>query len=448
MEFSTELVEAISGLFKRAVIEMVEQQPDSKIGDLEQGLRHLLKRVGGQALSEGLSAVDQKYPEREVGCACGKMAGYQFRRKAKTLTVFGWVEYRRAYYLCNQCHQGQYPLDQRFGLQPGQVSAGLAPLLALAGVETAFEEGCELVERFLLLEVSDNTLRKETQIFGQLQVQHEQAWQARSQDPQHLQERQQSAVERPQRLYGSLDGALVPIGEEWRELKTGSWYEVEQVGNACSSGVGQVDELRARHISYYCDIADVQAFEALVWASAVQRNADRAAEIVFVADGAPWIWNLVERNFPQAVQIVDWYHAVEYLAPVAEAAFGSDSPSAKDWLDAVRTALWDGDIDQVIAACQAFQLHARAGEAARRAVTYYTNNAKRMDYARFRAAGYQIGSGTIESGCKQIATQRLKRSGARWTLDGARMTAKARAAWLSGHWDQLAADRAALPLAI
>jgi len=113
----------------------------------------------------------------------------------------------------------------------------------------------------------------------------------------------------------------------------------------------------------------------------------------------------------------------------------------------VRTDLWEGNIDQVIAACQAFQNHTRAGEAACRAVTYYSNNAKRMDYARFRAAGYQIGSGTIESGCKQIATQRLKRSGARWTLDGARMTAKARAAWLSGHWDRLSSQRAALPLA-
>jgi hypothetical protein len=164
-----------------------------------------------------------------------------------------------------------------------------------------------------------------------------------------LQERQQSAVERPRRLYGSLDGTHVPIGEEWRELKTGSWYEVEKVRNACGSGVGQLDELKARHISYYCDIAEAQAFEALLWASAVQRNADLAAEIVFVADGAPWIWNLVERNFPQAVQIVDWYHAVEYLAPIAEAAFGSASRSAKDWLEAVRSDLWQGHIDQVIA---------------------------------------------------------------------------------------------------
>ena len=301
MKFSTELVEAICGLFKQAVIEMVEQQPDSKISALELGLRRMLKQAGERALSDGLSALEEKYPEAQIACTCGHQADYQFRRKAKTLTVFGWVEYRRAYYLCSQCHHGQYPLDQRFGLQPGQVSAGLAPLLALAGVETAFEEGSELVERFLLLEVSDNTLRKETQNFGQLQADNEQVWHAQSQDAQCLQERQRTQFVHPKRLYGSLDGSHVPIGEEWRELKAGSWYEVEPVRNASNSGIGQLDELRAKKISYYCDITDAQAFAPLVWASAVQRGADLAEEIVFVADGAAWIWNLVERNFPQAV---------------------------------------------------------------------------------------------------------------------------------------------------
>ena len=448
MEFSTELIDLVAALFKQAIVETVAQHPDSKMADLEQGLRQLLKQAGSQALGQGLTALEKQYPEAQVACPCGQLADYQFRRTAKTFTVFGWVAYRRAYYLCPDCHQGQYPLDQRFGLQPGQVSAGLAPLLALAGVETAFEEGCHLVERFLLLEVSDNTLRKETRTFGQLQAQTKQAWHDQSQDPGYLQERQRTLPEHPKRLYGSLNGSHVPIGDEWRELKVGSWYEAEQVRSASDPGVGQLDELHAKKISYYCDIAEAQRFEELLWATGVQRGADLAEEIVFVADGAAWIWNLVERNFPHAVQIVDWYHAVEYLTPIAEAAYGTNSPQGKDWLEGVHTDLWEGRVDQVMAACQAFGKHARAGEAARKALTYYTNNAKRMDYARFRAAGYQIGSGTIESGCKQIGTQRLKRSGARWTLQGARTTAKARAAWLSGQWDQLVAKRAALPLVI
>ena len=88
-----------------------------------------------------------------------------------------------------------------------------------------------------------------------------------------------------------------------------------------------------------------------------------------------------------------------------------------------------------------------AAEAAQRTSTYYTNNQKRMDYARLRSQGYLIGSGTIESGCKQIAGFRLKLAGARWTFQGGVQTAKARAAWLSGDWETLAVKRAALPFA-
>lgn len=79
--------------------------------------------------------------------------------------------------------------------------------------------------------------------------------------------------------------------------------------------------------------------------------------------------------------------------------------------------------------------------------SYFTNNQKRMDYARFRQQGYLIGSGTVESAAKQIAALRLKRAGARWTQNGAVATAKARAAWLSSQWDDLADRRAILPLA-
>jgi hypothetical protein len=88
-------------------------------------------------------------------------------------------------------------------------------------------------------------------------------------------------------------------------------------------------------------------------------------------------------------------------------------------------------------------------EAAAKAVTYYENNRHRMDYAHYRAKSFLIGSGTVESGCKQIATMRLKRSGALWTKEGAVATVKARAAWLSGaeDWEAVTSDLSYLPLA-
>jgi hypothetical protein len=113
----------------------------------------------------------------------------------------------------------------------------------------------------------------------------------------------------------------------------------------------------------------------------------------------------------------------------------------------MRSQLWEGQIDALIHDCQLYASHPSAAIAVQRAVSYFSHNQKRMDYARFRQLGYFIGSGTVESAGKQIAGLRLKRAGARWNETGAVATAKARAAWLSDHWDDLAARRAALPLA-
>ena len=145
----------------------------------------------------------------------------------------------------------------------------------------------------------------------------------------------------------------------------------------------------------------------------------------------------MEKYFPQAIQIVDWYHASQYLTPIAETSFGTDTAQAQQWLIQTRTDLWEGRIQDVIQACRPFLRWSASRPFVEKAITYYTNNEKRMDYARFRQQGYLIGSGTIESACKQIAAARLKCSGARWTLAGVIATAKARAAWLSKTWDHL-----------
>ena len=195
---------------------------------------------------------------------------------------------------------------------------------------------------------------------------------------------------------------------------------------------------------YFCDITEADDFGKLLWATGCTVNADLSPELVFLGDGAVWIWNLVAQYYPNAVQIVDWYHAEEHLEGVALAAF-TESTERTIWLESVTQSLWDGQVEDIIMACETLAPSCRKAE---QAVTYFTNNSERMRYDKFRAAGYMIGSGTIESACKQIVTQRLKLPGAQWEVTGAVQTAKARAAWLSGLWEPLCKQRSALPLAI
>ena len=446
MKFTTEFIQQVRELFVAELEVQQRQQPAAKISGIETMLRQMLVHIGAECLGAYLTAQDAPYPVPTVPCSCGGQASYQYCREGHLISVVNRVTYRRAYYLCPQCHSGKYPLDERLGLEPGKVTAGVASLLAIAGVETAFEKASQLVERFLLVPVSENTVRQETQCFGQFQAMREEVWIAESQDAEHYRERHRTAQDQPRRLYGSIDGAHVPLAEEWREMKTCCWYQTERVAKhrlpaSRRDRVGADGALRAKEIRYYSDMLPAEEFSELVLATGCQHGADLAEELVFVADGAAWIWKLVSGYYPEAVQIVDWYHAEQYLEAVAERAFGDNRQVHDLWLEEVKGELWEGRIDAVISACQQWQDSAKAGEAAQKAISYYTNNRKRMDYARFRETGYMIGSGTVESGCKQIVTHRLKRSGARWTEEGVRTTAKARAAWLSDQWDHLSAMR-------
>ena len=466
MDYNTEtltnLARQVTEVFQAHIAQHIQSgQPTVTIADVEKDLRELLRQIGAQALRLFLSSA-LGTPAVELPCACGGTLHYQRRRSATLTTVFGKITYERAYYAGCACGQGKAPVDEQYGLEPGAVSSGLAALLGLAGIEFGFDESRAWLQAFLLFDVSENTVRSETQTLGALHAEREAALCQRSQDEAFLQARLRETSSRPTRLYGSLDAAKVRIEprpkagqkpekqDDWRDMKVGCWYEVESVPPTHRS-TRQRDKaareqavLRAKNMRYYCDITEAEEFGKLLWGTGCAVKADLASEVVFVCDGAAWIWNLVALHFPRAVQIVDWYHAEDRLKRVAQATFTVERDRLA-WLEQETTHLWEGRVAAVRDACA--HLASRCQEA-QRAVTYFTNNAHRMRYDQFRAAGYLIGSGTVESGCKQIVTQRLKRPGAQWQVDGAVNTAKARAAWLSGEWDTLCAQRAALPLAV
>lgn len=456
MEFSTENLKPIAEEMTAIIMQKLAGKEEYKEREIENEIRKQLFELGRLTFGMVLSQADGM-PEREIACECGGTLYYQRRRPAQVISVFDRVEYERNYYAGCQCGQGKAPLDEQLGLQPNQVTSGLASLLGMAGIELAFDYSSRWLAPFLLFEVSENTIRKETQRYGELQIERETDWIIQSQDPVALQVRLRTEKKKPKRVYGSIDGATVRIEErsqnentteKWREMKVGCWYQVEPVPKSQhtkrhqhKSTIGH-QALRAHDMHYFCDIAEVDDFAPLFWATSCQAKVDLAEEVVFVCDGAKWIWRLVETYFPHAVQILDWFHAEERLEKVANDVFPSDQ--AKEWINDLSTAMWEGDTNFVIAACENL---AANSETAAQAVTYFRNNQARMQYDRFRQMGYMIGSGTVESGCKQIITHRLKRSGAQWNLQGARLTAKARAAWLSGDWEVLCSFRDHLPLA-
>lgn len=462
MEYNIEKINQIGKMLAEVIGEAMRQTEAERvrIGDVEMAMRETLQAIGQRGLKQFLETADGEV-EAEIECVCGGKLQYQRRRAATIWSVFGKVVYKRAYYAGCPCQTGQAPVDRRYGIEAGQVTAGLAHLIALSGIKESYAEGRKWLKEYLLFEVSENTVRSETQKMGDLQRQADQELVNAMQDEKRLQQRERSQPATPDILYGSLDAAKVRIEprdpqekalehrETWRDLKVGCWYAGEVVPVRQQStrqkekGQRQGLVLRAKNQKYFCDITEAQEFGKLVWATGCAAGADRARLLVFICDGAVWIWNLIAQYFPNAIQIVDWYHAADRLKRIAEEAF-PNLAERQTWLKQVTEDLWQGRVELVIAACRPL---AKQSKWAQQSLSYYSNNIARMRYDQFRASNLLIGSGIIESGCKQIVTHRLKLPGAQWHLDGAILTAKARTAWMSGDWQKLLSARSLLPLA-
>lgn len=234
----------------------------------------------------------------------------------------------------------------------------------------------------------------------------------------------------------SMDGAFVYIlGEEWKEVKVGCVFEYEPQQKYCPKTKEMIEVVQASQISYVAYLGGPAPLGKLLSAEAERRGYDQAQERVTLGDGARWIWGISSEHFPTGQEIVDWYHAVDHLWTVAHLSF-QDKAHRERWVKQRKTELWLGQAEQIAILIQTLaqqqpdqqaELNAEAG--------YFRNNHRRMQYQEFREEGYPIGSGTVESGCKQLITMRMKGPGMRWSRSGAENLLALRAAYLSDNWD-------------
>ena len=172
-------------------------------------------------------------------------------------------------------------------------------------------------------------------------------------------------------------------------------------------------------------------FARRVEREARRRGFDRAFRQVVIGDGAPWIWHIADMSFPDAVQIVDLFHAKQHLWDVAKAIYGPGTDTAERWAKRRRDELDDGRIGALLAALRRHQ----GRDEARRCIGYVRRNRHRMQYPKFRAMGLCVGSGVVEAGCKHVLGTRCERPGMHWSVNGVNAIAALRCCVLSNRFD-------------
>lgn len=232
----------------------------------------------------------------------------------------------------------------------------------------------------------------------------------------------------------SSDGVFIRLRHEgWKEVKTLAISAVEEGVNPASGAV----EAHLSHHSYRAGLWEATTFASHLWAEASRRGLEKAKLVVSVNDGAAWIWAVVFMCFARCVQILDWWHAVQYLWTIANTALGEGAPAAA-WVNDQKQCLAQSNLRQVLHNVRQFYPRGHPlPDPVRKAVLYLFTNRWRMRYREFRQAGCPIGSGTVESACKVVVQQRMKQAGMQWSRTGAQAMLALRCALLSDRWTRL-----------
>jgi len=180
----------------------------------------------------------------------------------------------------------------------------------------------------------------------------------------------------------------------------------------------------------------------MLWAYLGALGVHEAKQVIFVADGAKWIWHrtfwlwaAVGLSPDKVVEVVDWYHAVETLHAVAKACRWGES-RRKAWVRKVQGYLYKGDVERVIAEIETLAIGRRA-KAVLEHRDYFERNARRMRYQVLRAHKLPMGSGAMESAVRRVINLKLKSPGKFWLLVNAEATLHLRSYLKAGHWDHL-----------
>ena len=338
---------------------------------------------------------------------------------------------RRACYYCARCNKTFSPADKALGLDAGSTTLQVREWVVYLCAMLPFAQAATSLEMLTGVSLSPATMERIALSVGQ-SLRTAQKEEARQHHLDHLPESQV----RPHHLYVSMDGVFAPLREAWS--KDGSEGALTCRYGECKVGVvyqtyqdAQGRDHKVRTRAYVSSFESVDTFGPLLGTLAHQQGQHRAKEVIVVADGAPWIWQVAAKQFTGAVQILDFFHACEHLAKVAEARFGKDTTEGHAWLRARKDDLKANRLSHVLREIRAWKPRSEAKRRLRATeYSYFHKNAERMRYQTYLERGYHIGSGVMEAGCKQNVTQRLKQAGMHWREETAEAIVTLRSAQL------------------
>lgn len=424
------------------------------MGHLEEEILHRTHELERALLEE---AAQQKADQAPPVCPLcgGKLSRLTQGHAHRYQTRFGRITLRRTRGWCRRCKRWQFPADHLLGLvATGGCSPGVQEMAALAASKLPVGQASAVVERLAGVKLPRATLDREARRQGrraqdQRQQRDEQMSQGTGREQVVPELRLAGAVE-PFTLVIELDawnirerneeawghtGCLRQAGQEpewWHWVYGGTCFRLSQ--RAQTAGGRSLILSRGTVMTR----GGIDALKQQLWAEAMRQGLGQAQEVLVIADGAVWIWNLVADRFADARQRLDPWHALQHLWAVAHALYPEDEAAAAAWIAPLKEKLLGSQAIQIIGELdEALKtLRGRRRQAVETERNYLANNRERLDYRGVKERGEPAGSGAMESTCKQYQV-RFHRSGQFWTQCGDEALMCLETFWRNGRWSLL-----------
>jgi hypothetical protein len=351
-------------------------------------------------------------------------------------SLLGPLRFRRHYYHCAHCRQGCFPRDRHLGLGPAHLTPAASEVASIAGVQTSFAQSAEVtLQKLCGLRLSESTVERITEATGErlanllrnkVVFATDQPWEWQRDARGHT------------TAYVSLDATGVRQQGEHGARADGRMAYVGMVYNARSEHDSR--RKKPHEVRYLAGFYELDELGLQLRRQAAQVGWDEAEQQIAISDGGVGLEEFFRKNFPLAECILDFWHAKEHLVELGQSLWPNDDAARNRWLDRECHRLKHEGGRAVLDQLETLEVSPRSAavqEAHRVHTQYYRNHVERMDYPRYLANGWQIGSGPVESACKTVVANRLKGSGMRWGSDGSDAVCHLRALYISqpGQWE-------------
>jgi len=426
-----------------ASLHKARDQGDHDLEAWEEAIRNAVLSYGADLLKGLLANAGCGRRDSPVLDADGHpMHSIGVRQKTIT-TLLGDVTLRRSVFADDGRTQSRIPLDESLGVEGTSFSPGVRRFMARAGSRCSFVDASEDLLIYARLEVTPKQVQRVAEDVGRA-VEDWSAQQATLTD-----DGPEDSVSVPI-LYVSFDGTGVPMRKSELSASKGKGADgkarTREVKLGCVfTQTGTDDEGRPVRdpdaTTYVGAIESSEFFGLRIYQEAVRRGCEHADKIVVLTDGARYNKTIASTHFPGAVHIIDLYHAREHLADLAK-ALGIDDAQRGAWRDLLDMGRVEDILEQANSRIVALSLASQQADELRKALGYFKENAQLMRYAEFRLAGYFVGSGVVEAGCRTVIGERLKQSGMFWSLRGANAIIASRCCQFSGRFEDFWEDAA------